>query len=534
MSYHYRSCLPCAMNTHAVVDIGEPAASSLSSCLRSFPGGFSLLTETGLLHPYLLATDVAAPVAATATDRDDAATPTAASRAHIVKVTAAPPLEVSNPLPQGVFPVDRDIPVDHTWSRDGVLLIVLRRTNFSVYCVQHHHGQVPPCPSSVNRLDGSSGRDGGRKKEEANDTPSTAAVGGKYSCPASLTACAERGSLVLVKVHSVQNNFEGKTVACCRVPSSGAAMGGGSSRRLKSNGRGSPLTGNGDDDLGGLYLVAVGGSFGIECHSFEATRWQSRTACSTGNKGVAAEKQRRRHTTPVRLFPDDACSPFERCKGMEQGPTNADTRSQSNNMHPDDTGTVHTVTPRATTPATTTTTETREPSASWTCRQLPPLFEGFPVVAVDFSQDSNLLAAAAMTGHVRVWEVSGLLGPPPATLPPPSPLVTTPPTYGSGSRQAYPCGSAARDSGGGSVGGSGGGSGGRGKRRQWRKQGQVSQAERKRQAAAASSKSHVAGSAGGGGPTSGGRGSPSRDVISSEALWGTAVRTSIEEVFFLE
>ncbi|CAM9802678.1 unnamed protein product, partial [Sphacelaria rigidula] len=330
-----------------------------------------------------------------------AATPTAAARGHIVKVTAAPPLEVSTPSPQGVFPVDQDIPVDHTWSRDGVLLVVLRRTNFSVYCVQDHRGQGPPCAgnaSSVNRRGGSSGHDGGCTTDEASNTPSTAAVGGTYSCPALSTPCAERGSLVLTKVHSGKNNFEGKTVACCRVPSNGAAMGGGSSRRHMSEGKGSPLTGSGDDDIGGLYLVAVGGSFGIECHSFEATRWQSRTASSIGNKGVAAEKQRRRHTTPVRLFPDDADSPVEKNKAVEQDATNADTRSRSNNMHPDNTPIMHAVTPKTTTRTTTTTMKAREPSTTWTCRQLASLFEGYPVVAVDFSQDSNLLAAAAMTG----------------------------------------------------------------------------------------------------------------------------------------
>ncbi|CAN0041187.1 unnamed protein product, partial [Ectocarpus fasciculatus] len=40
------------------------------------------------------------------------------------------------------------------------------------------------------------------------------------------------------------------------------------------------------------------------------------------------------------------------------------------------------------------------------------IFQGYQVVALAFSPDSSLVAAAAMTGHVKVWEVAAVVAAP--------------------------------------------------------------------------------------------------------------------------
>ncbi|CAM9732968.1 unnamed protein product, partial [Ectocarpus fasciculatus] len=106
--------------------VGDPASSSLSSCLCAFPGGFSLLTERGLLRPYLVS-GTAAGLAGT-TRGSAASTPCPAADEVVV---AAAPVRLSEH--SGAFPAGKDVPVDHAWSHDGALVVVLRRSGYTAY-----------------------------------------------------------------------------------------------------------------------------------------------------------------------------------------------------------------------------------------------------------------------------------------------------------------------------------------------------------------------------------------------------------------
>lgn len=291
---------PCSpMNQ---IDVGDPAASSLSSCLCAFPGGFSLLTETGLLRPFLVS---------------DVSQEGSAAEAPVV--AAATPVGLSKLPPEGSFPVDADVPVDHAWSQDGQVLVVLRRSSYTAYARELDNSLLSQrrCPSADEHAEDSS-----RAEASSRTRPGSAAP-----------------SLGLVEAHVGCNAFDGKVVACCLLgePSATAGrsgVGSGGGKCGSGSGSGSRQT----------YLIAVGGTSGIECHELELSRRQEESG--------SGERKRAGNAT------ED--------EGKPTGARGA------------------------------------------TCRPLTNAFQGYLVVALAFSPDSGLMAAAAMTGHVKVWDVAAL------------------------------------------------------------------------------------------------------------------------------
>lgn len=306
-------CTPCVCaSPHALmnqIDVGDPAASSLTSSLCAFPGGFSLLTETGLLRPFLVSHVSEEGSAAAAT-----------------VVAAATPVGLSKPSPEGSFPVDADIPVDHAWSQDGQVLVVLCRSTYAAY---------------ARELDKTVGSQRRRPcADEHTEEDSSRAEASSGTRPGNTTP-----SLGLVEAYVGSNAFDGKVVACCLLAASSPTAerrGVGSEGGKRGSGSGSGQT----------YLIAVGGTSGIECHVLELKRHEESGSEERKCAGKAVEE--------------------------EAAPTAA--------------------APRA------------------TCRPLTSVFQGYLVVALAFSPDSGLMAAAAMTGHVKVWDVAALAAPPP---PPP-------------------------------------------------------------------------------------------------------------------
>ncbi|CAM9475444.1 unnamed protein product, partial [Discosporangium mesarthrocarpum] len=232
--------------------VGDPAASSLSTCMRPFPGGVSLITESGLLRPFLVG-------------------------AGSEVVTALEPVALG-----------KEGPVDHAWSNDGKVLVILFRSKLSVLT-----------------------RDGfSRTSKGVQDHRDIAGLRRSGKAPVRV--------MNLTVVESTTPPFEGKTTACC-----GLEAQGGNSRR---------------------YLVAMGGSFGVECYFLEiapergqADPWKDgEVGCSRDSLG------------------DSECESQAPCGCLSRAPS---------------------------------------------------LFVGYPVVALAFSPDSKLFAAAAMTGHVRIWDV---------------------------------------------------------------------------------------------------------------------------------
>lgn len=290
------------------IGVGDPAASSLSSCLCAFPGGVSLLTETGLLRPFLVSNASQEGYAAEATT-----------------VAAATPVCLSKPSPEGSFPVGRDVPVDHAWSRGGHVLVVLHRSSFAAYARELDASLLSQrCPSTDERTGDSS-----RAQSSSRTRPGCAAP-----------------SLGLVEAYVGSNGFDGKVVACCLLGVSATAAR-------------SSVCSEGDECGSGkrrTYLIAVGGTSGVECHALEL---------ELGRREESGSEERKR----TRKRGDAAED--------ESKPTAA---------------------------------------PGVTCRPLTNIFQGYLVVALAFSPDSGLMAAAAMTGHVKVWDVAALAVPPP---PPP-------------------------------------------------------------------------------------------------------------------
>lgn len=324
------------------IGVGDPAASSLSSCLCSFPGGFSLLTETGQLRPYLVS------------DTWHAECPP-----KLPEVVAAAPVDLSPPPQQGLFPVDRDVPVDHAWSRDGRVLVVLRRASFTAFWRSAAACGTAAVASAL-----------GGYRDQARD---------RSSPPAALRDVAP--SLGLSQLHTGRNGFFGKVIACCLL---GAAAGDAASP-----------TSTAQCGARSTYVIAVGGSFGIECHLLEAPsepRIDGNAPASRGGQQGPPSTERG-NASPV-------CGSEESCKGRREEASASETAGN---------------------PPTAASTVTKAHGATATCRPATSLFDGYRVVAIAFSPDSRLIAAAAMTGHVKVWDV-GLIAA--KSLPPPAPRDT--------------------------------------------------------------------------------------------------------------
>lgn len=446
------------MSTHVVVDVGDPAVASLSSCLRPFPGGFSLLTETGRLRTFF--------VRSGALPRTDATDDLGAKAWAGVQLTSANAVELSTPLSQGSFPLDKDIPVDHSWSRDGAVLVVLRRGSFTVY----FRGGINEC-NVFNDNHGTPDMD--------ESAPAKIAIGrAESTCCADGTAVdiaqctiVGRASLGLAKVYSGRNSFEGKVVACCAVPVA------------DDSGRHRQFAQNADDGYeerppGCDYLIAVGGTFGIECHRLEKSIVQSHAAEDNNNNNNSASRKTRRLQKTTRA-------------GSLESQQNEKVEPDVGNRPHQDTQEDQTV-EDATAAKTTAPEEVPSPPLStrhWSCRLLTTLFDGYPVVAVDFSPDANIFAAAAMTGHVKVWEVLCLLA-----VPLPVPTRATAPA----SKQPVLVGA-----------------GGRGKLGQRRKQGQGSQDQSREENAAFLRRNELASVV----PTSSIGG-----CVGPESIWSTVVR----------
>lgn len=309
---------PCSLMNQ--IEVGDPAASSLSSCLRAFRGGFSLLTETGLLRPFLVSNV-----------NDVTSQQGGSAAAETPVVAAATPVCLSKPSPGGSFPAGADVPVDHAWSQDGELLVVLRRSSYTAYARELDPSSLPRQrrPSADQGAEDASSRAEASPRTRPDD------------------AAAAAPSLGLVEAHVGSNSlFDGKVVACCMLDPSTAAAGGS-----VCSGEGSK---GGGGSSGQTYLIAVGGASGVECHALELGRREG--------FGGSAERERTGDAT-------------------------------------EDEGKPTTVVPVL--------------ALGASCRPLNNVFQGYPVVAVAFSPDSGVMAAAAMTGHVKVWEVDALAAPAP-------------------------------------------------------------------------------------------------------------------------
>lgn len=318
------------------LSVGDSPASSLSSCLCTFPGGVSLLTEKGLLRPFLISD---AAVSEEGSAASSATATAAAAAAGATEVIAAAPVCLSDPSPEGSFPTDRDTPVDHAWSQDGNALVVLRRSSFTAYArpattagtnLRRRLQALLLSPSTNGRTESSRGREEDRART-ADSRPAPPSLG-------------------LTKVHTGSNGFEGKVVACCSLGSKDSAAAAASCKTVPS-GRSCKHSSTGKSNER-TYLIAVGGTFGMECYALE----------------------------------------------LPQCPEEAGAGERKHDRKPDDGS------------------SRRKPADTPSCRPLAKIFQGYPVVALAFSPDSTFLAAAAMTGHVKVWENAELTRQPP---PPP-------------------------------------------------------------------------------------------------------------------
>lgn len=279
-----------------------------------------------------------------------------------VSVVAAAQIELSAPSRDGLFPVDRDIPVDHAWSQDGALLVVLRRSSFTVY----------------SRRDKASSEEA--KPQQRGGIEKDAVVSQDSVVPLTKSAPVQPvgPELSLDLRYLGTNSFEGKVVTCC----SGATAG------LKA------LDCHGETEQGGTsdtgkpcdrpYLIAIGGSYGVECHHIE----------------VAIENHRASNNLGQLLH--DGSPKLCGNRGRETGKEQVEDRrhnqkTASNDSCRDGNGIMGIA----------------------SCQLLATLLCGYPVVSIAFSSDASLFAAAAMTGHVQVWNVSTLrewaLPPPPKT-----------------------------------------------------------------------------------------------------------------------
>lgn len=295
--------------------VGDPAASSLSSCLCAFPGGVSLLTETGLLRPFLVPET---------SNREEGSAAEA--------IVAAAPLRLSEPSPEGTFPIGAEVPVDHAWSQDGRVLVVLRRSSYTAYS-RGSPAAAETAAVTSHRLDAAVLSQHHPPTDEPESSVRT-------------SPSRDSPSLGLAEVHTGSNGFEGKVVACCLL---GARTGAEAAAATKITIPSVEVRKRSSNKSNGgrAYLVAVGGAFGVECHALEFRQCPEE---------VGTEKRKQ-------------ASPKERGKG---NPTAA---------------------------------------SAATCRPLASIFEGYLVVALAFSQDSGLMAAASMTGHVKVWDVAALVAP---------------------------------------------------------------------------------------------------------------------------
>lgn len=408
-----------------LIDVGDPPASSLSSCLRYIPGGCSLITESAKLRVFAVAGD-----------------PSGSAL-----VGAAVPVELHLPLPEGSFPSDGDIPIDHCWSKDGAILTVLYRKKFAVY------SQAQGLDEMARTL----------HRRHLDNTPPD---GEGLSPPHGTSIFVEENSrLALQLLHSGQNGFEGKVVACCALE---AVDHDTSSCPDPPGGHPSDRVGRGRR---GHYMIAVGGSFGIECYALDVV---------------------------VRF-------PSMDTDAGKQAPEGRETLGGGDEVNPSARGRLHSDDVSWRDPGFSDETADKQeevPSASTSCRSLPCLFCGYPIVAVDFSPDSNLLAAVAMTGHVKVWDLSTLRTEPPVATP--ATPATAPPTPPQPQSRRHSTGSVRGRA---SGKGRGRGAGGRGTRDQKRKKG-------------AHDRRKTFGSASGGGL----RPSWTPTAEGQTALWSTSVR----------
>lgn len=327
--------------THRI-KVGDPATSSLSSCLRSFPGGFSLITETGLLRPYLVSHE---------------GQQQGSGGAGSATVIAATPLRLSAAPPEGSFPLDKDIPFDHAWSSDGRLLVVLRWSNFTAFWRE-----------SWECLAGST-------------------EGGKCRDGADRSAAILTPSLGLVEQCTTSTRSEGKVVACCLLGETKASSRGGNLSGLSSGEKHNALK----------YLIAIGGTFGIDCYSLEATPTPPQVDADPHTRKHDRQRQHQQLQHKQQRKQRQKAS-----SRKSQVKTNGLDVKRSEAI-PCDVQRHIAVTGKGFTTG---------------CQHLTSLFYGYRVVSITISPDSALMAAAAMTGHVKVWDIK-LIGPvPPSPTPP--------------------------------------------------------------------------------------------------------------------
>lgn len=358
-----------------LIGVGEPAASSLSSCLSAFPGGFSLLTETGRLRAYLIGTTFNNGTSTRTSIDEQEQLQHRQKGSCLATAVATAPVQLNAPPPQGSFPVESDVPVDHTWSQDGQVLVVLRRFGFTVYwrnVRSFYTASTTPDVCGKGTVF-CSGRHQGPTTDTSHDYQRTG--DGKRGSPTTPAAAAAReeeigagnvsGSdvplLGLVEMYSGKNGSEGKVVACGLLGAD--AAGSSNEKGLGAN----------------TYLIAVGGAFGVECHALDALgsppRASKETSAKKGQRQQQGQQQWSRREGDTKTARSHG---FSERKGEGQGSS----------------------------PPT-------APGA--TCRSLSSLFLGYRVVALAIAPDSGLMAAAAMTGHVKVWDVNLIS---PVELPP--------------------------------------------------------------------------------------------------------------------
>lgn len=334
--------------THRI-KVGDPATSSLSSCLRSFPGGFSLITETGLLRPYLVSHE---------------GQQQGSGGAGSATVVAAAPLRLCAVLPEGSFPLDKDIPFDHAWSSDGRLLVVLRRASFTTFW------------------------------RESGECPAGSSEGGRCGDGTDRSAATLTPSLGLVEQCTTSTRSEGKVAACCLLGETEALSRGGNISGVSSGEKHDVLK----------YFIAIGGTFGIECYSLEATPTPHVDADPPTMKHDKQRQQQQlqqqhqlhqhKQQRKQRQKASGRKSQVKKANGQGVQRSEAISRDVQRCIAVTGTG------------------------SATVCRQLTTLFYGYRVVSITISPDSALMAAAAMTGHVKVWDIN-LIGPLPSSSTPP-------------------------------------------------------------------------------------------------------------------
>ncbi|CAN0006350.1 unnamed protein product, partial [Ectocarpus sp. 4 AP-2014] len=102
----------------------------------------------------------------------------------------------------GAFPAGKDVPVDHAWSHDGALVVVLRRSGYTAYWRDPKAAVSSRAPLLSPRRSDKLVGDSSSKHAAENCTPRPPSSG-------------VPPSLGLAEVHTGSNGSEGKAVACC-------------------------------------------------------------------------------------------------------------------------------------------------------------------------------------------------------------------------------------------------------------------------------------------------------------------------------